>query len=196
MRANAYQITSLTIVYSAVYVGADQRKYQSSASLALVLGIHRRPVNSPHKWPVTRKMFPFDDVIMSITVTSMPNHLTMIHPSITDWLGWTKWHTTYNNKPTIPGINSYRNLAISVECKIPQKYLIIDIVSLVISSLTDSKGFALSRLVFNALERTPFNCRTVLSLEAVATLLCGAFSGELHERQDWRDRKYCFVNAF
>ena len=27
-------------------------------------GIHRRPVNSPHKWPVTRKMFPFDDVIM------------------------------------------------------------------------------------------------------------------------------------
>ena len=27
-------------------------------------GIHRGPVNSPHKWPVTRKMFPFDDVIM------------------------------------------------------------------------------------------------------------------------------------
>ena len=27
-------------------------------------GIHRSPVNSPHKWPVTRKMFPFDDVIM------------------------------------------------------------------------------------------------------------------------------------
>ena len=30
-------------------------------------GIHRGPVNSPHKWPVTRKMFPFDDVIMSQT---------------------------------------------------------------------------------------------------------------------------------
>ena len=29
-----------------------------------VRGIHRAPVNSPHKWPVTRKMFPFDDVIM------------------------------------------------------------------------------------------------------------------------------------
>ena len=29
-----------------------------------VRGIHRGPVNSPHKWPVTRKMFPFDDVIM------------------------------------------------------------------------------------------------------------------------------------
>ena len=34
-------------------------------SLAFVRGIHRRPANSPHKWPVTRKMFPFDDVIMS-----------------------------------------------------------------------------------------------------------------------------------
>ena len=60
----ASQITSLTIVYSTVYSDADQRKYQSSASLAFVRGIHRRPVNSPHKWPVTRIMFPFDDVIM------------------------------------------------------------------------------------------------------------------------------------
>ena len=58
------QITSLTIVYSTVYSGADQRKYQSSASLAFVRRIHRSQVNSPHKWPVTRKMFPFDDVIM------------------------------------------------------------------------------------------------------------------------------------
>ena len=62
----ASQITSLAIVYSTVYSGADQRKHQSSASLALVRGIHRRPVNSPHKWPVTRKMFPFDDVIMTL----------------------------------------------------------------------------------------------------------------------------------
>ena len=60
----ASQITSLTIVYSNVYSDADQRKYQSSASLAFVRGIHREPVNSPHKWPVTRKMFPFDDVSM------------------------------------------------------------------------------------------------------------------------------------
>ena len=35
------QITSLTIVYSVVYSGADQRKHQSSASLAFVWGIHR-----------------------------------------------------------------------------------------------------------------------------------------------------------
>ena len=58
------QITSLTIVYSTVYSDADQRKHQSSGSLAFVWGFHRGPVNSPHKGPVTRKMFPFDDVIM------------------------------------------------------------------------------------------------------------------------------------
>ena len=65
MGAIASEFTSLKIVYSSVYSDADQRKHQSSASLAFVRGIHRGPVNSPHKWPVTRKMFPFDDVIMS-----------------------------------------------------------------------------------------------------------------------------------
>ena len=60
----ASQITSLTVVYSIVYSGVNQRKHQSSASLAFVRAIHRGPVNFPHKWPVTRKMFPFDDVIM------------------------------------------------------------------------------------------------------------------------------------
>ena len=64
----ASQITSLTIVYSIVYSGADQSKHQSSASLAFVWGIYQGPVNSPHKWPVTRKMFPFDDVIMGCYV--------------------------------------------------------------------------------------------------------------------------------
>ena len=62
----ATQITSLTIVYSTVYSVADQRRNQSSAPLAFVRGIHRGPVNSPHKGPVTRKMFPFDDVIMAV----------------------------------------------------------------------------------------------------------------------------------
>ena len=65
MTSMASEVTSLTIVYSTVYSDADQRKHQSSASLAFVRGIHRSPVNSPHKWPVTRKMFPFDDVIMN-----------------------------------------------------------------------------------------------------------------------------------
>ena len=64
MGAIVSQMTSLMIVYSIVYSSADQRKHQSSVSLAFVQGIHRWPVNSPHKWPVTRRMFPFDDVIM------------------------------------------------------------------------------------------------------------------------------------
>ena len=64
MGAMASQLTSLTIVYSTV--NANQRKNQSSASLAFVWGIHRWPVNSPHKGPVTQKMFPFDDVIMTL----------------------------------------------------------------------------------------------------------------------------------
>ena len=88
MGAMASQITSLTIDYSTVHSGADQRKHQSSDSLASVQGIHRGPVDSPHKWPVTRKMFPFDDVIMETENVStwgglelpifgfMPNALT------------------------------------------------------------------------------------------------------------------------
>ena len=64
MSAMASQINSLMIVYSTVYSGADQRQHQSFASLAFVWEIKRWPVNSPHKGPVTRKMFPFDDIIM------------------------------------------------------------------------------------------------------------------------------------
>ena len=65
MSAMASQITSVSIVYSTVCSGAYQRKHESSASLAFVRGIHWWLVNSPHKGPVTRKMFPFDDVIMT-----------------------------------------------------------------------------------------------------------------------------------
>ena len=63
MAALAPQITGVSIVHSTICAGTDQRKHQSSASLAFMRGIHRWPVNSPHKGPVTRKMFPFDDVI-------------------------------------------------------------------------------------------------------------------------------------
>ena len=73
MGAISSQITSLTIVYSTVYSDADQRKHQSSASLAFVWGIHRGPVNSPHKWPVTRKIFPFNDLIMTKKIIKAPN---------------------------------------------------------------------------------------------------------------------------
>ena len=69
MGAMVSQITSLTIVCSNVYSGADQRKHQSSASPAFVWGIHRWQVNSPHKGPVTWKTFPFDDSIMIRSIT-------------------------------------------------------------------------------------------------------------------------------
>ena len=49
--------------------GTDQRKRQSSSSLAFVRGIHRWPVNSPRKRTATRKRFPFDDIIMTSTFT-------------------------------------------------------------------------------------------------------------------------------
>ena len=45
-------------------------------------GIHRGPVNSPHKWPVTRKMFPFDDVIIGL----VPNKYQASLPTGTKWL--------------------------------------------------------------------------------------------------------------
>ena len=67
MGAMASQITNLTIVYSTVYSGADQRKHRSSASLAFVR----------HKWPVMRKMFQFDDVIMWCTQSGPKNKSTV-----------------------------------------------------------------------------------------------------------------------
>ena len=64
MSAMASQITSPTIVHSDIYSGTNQRKHQNSTSLVFVWRIHQWPVNSLPKWPVTRKMFPFDDVSM------------------------------------------------------------------------------------------------------------------------------------
>ena len=60
MDTMASQITSLMIVYSTIHSDADQRKHHCPASLAFVWGIHRWQMNSPHKWPVTQKMIPFD----------------------------------------------------------------------------------------------------------------------------------------
>ena len=64
------------VVISTVFSGADQIKHQSSASLAFCAGIHRWPVNSPHKRPIARKMLPFDDVIMRLSIS---------------WLQWENW---------------------------------------------------------------------------------------------------------
>ena len=67
-----------------------KEKQQSSASLAFVWGIHRWPVNSPHKWPVTRKMFPFDDVIMC-RIHNYPIVLTFLHCGLSGRAGTGPW---------------------------------------------------------------------------------------------------------
>ena len=83
----ASQITSLKIVYSTIYSGADQRKHQSSASLAF----DRWPVNSPRKGPVTRKMFPFDDVVMIHVYYKI--RILISTSQLTDW-----YHLTTHEK--------------------------------------------------------------------------------------------------
>ena len=94
MGAMASPITSRAIVYSTVHSGADQRKHQSSAILAFERGIHRWPVNSPHKWPVTRKMLPFDDVITWVQYGNFSGfiefrwNLTIISPRLTTRTRW------------------------------------------------------------------------------------------------------------
>ena len=59
MSAMASQNTGISIVFLTVCSYADQRKYQSSASLAFVRGLHRWPMNSQHEGPATLKIFPF-----------------------------------------------------------------------------------------------------------------------------------------
>ena len=85
MSPMASQITSIVIPYSIVCSCVNQRKHHSSSSLAFVRGIHRWSVNSPHRRPVTRKMFPFDDVIMKKWVDQITS-LHMTWPNF--WLEW------------------------------------------------------------------------------------------------------------
>ena len=70
-------------------LGANQRKHQSSASLAFVRGIHRWPVNSPHKGPVMRKRFPFHDIIMTYDLSKQPHG--------------TVWPSVFDLKSNLPG---------------------------------------------------------------------------------------------
>ena len=106
MGAAASQITSLTSVYSTVFSGTDQRKHQSFASLAFVGGIHRSPVNSPHKWPVTQKMFPFDDVII-LSILQIwggdieEQYYVLLKVSIKQLFlstNWSRWGTNASNE--------------------------------------------------------------------------------------------------
>ena len=92
----ASQITSLAIVFSTVYLDIDQRKHQSSASLAFVWGIHRGPVNSPHKWPVMWKMFPFDDGIMN----ALDKAWVMFPDHIYDQLFWYRFFVLFCSSAT------------------------------------------------------------------------------------------------
>ena len=104
-------ITSVVTVCSNVCSGTDLRKHQSSASLAFVRGIHRWPVNSLHKGPVTRKMFPFDDVIMMTTFASYiytrvaSKELRYIEYWFLNLIIWT-WHIKKNREI----INPYNNM--------------------------------------------------------------------------------------
>ena len=67
MTSNAEKIAFKIIVTHCndVIMSAMPSQITSSASLVFLRGIHRWPANSPHKGPVTRKMFLFDDVIMT-----------------------------------------------------------------------------------------------------------------------------------
>ena len=79
MSATVSQITGVSIVCLTVCSGTDQRKHQSSASRAFVKGIHRWPVDSPHKGPVTQKMFPFDDVVTEMGHIIMMSEMASNH---------------------------------------------------------------------------------------------------------------------
>ena len=74
MSAMSSEITGVSIVYSTVCASTDQRKHQSSLSLEFLRAIHRLPMDFPHIGPVTRKMFSFDDAIMTRTDTSVFVH--------------------------------------------------------------------------------------------------------------------------
>ena len=116
----ASQITSVSIVYLTVSTGADQRKHQSSASLAFERGIQRWPVNSPHKWPVMRKMFLFDDASMEKGIES---HIMTVWPLCMQIITFGDPETSYSSHyPICQSI--YRDLrlgssdlgAVSIRC--------------------------------------------------------------------------------
>ena len=85
MSVMASQITSVLIVYSTAFSGEDQGKHQGSTSPAFVRGIHRWPVNSMHKGPITRKIFPFDDIIMWMMPPAQKILLIRESHSSLDW---------------------------------------------------------------------------------------------------------------
>ena len=67
MSMMASHTTGILVVYWNVCSGADKKNTKAPRHLAFVRGIHRWTVSTPHQGPVTRKMFPFDNVIMYTT---------------------------------------------------------------------------------------------------------------------------------
>ena len=80
MKAMASQITSVSIVCSTVCSGIDKRKHQGPASLAFVRGLRSLVDSRGHEGPVTRTMFPFDDVIMMSHGGNLHSQYTFIKP--------------------------------------------------------------------------------------------------------------------
>ena len=72
-----HQITSLTVVYSTVY-----------SVTGLCAGNSPLTGESPHKWPATRKMFPFDDAIMFKVEVILPRGLSTRIPDSRKFLVW------------------------------------------------------------------------------------------------------------
>ena len=66
MSAMACQITGALIAYSTGLFRCRLKKTSKLRVTGLMRGIHRWPVNSMHRRPVTRNIFPFDDVIVKI----------------------------------------------------------------------------------------------------------------------------------
>ena len=101
----ASQITGFSIVYSTVCSGADERNHQISASLACV---SRSPVDSPHKGPEARKMFPCDDVIM---LSALGQYLILTSsPVVPLIIGFI---SDYSMNRIDPGPQIYSGIAIS-----------------------------------------------------------------------------------
>ena len=123
--AMASQIVGVSIACPAVCSGTDQRKHQSSALLAFVSGIHLSPVDSPQRGPVTRKMFPCDDVIMRcIFPCSASTGLRCRR----------RWILVHLTPPTVSPPETYSSTISGTRTKIPKVICLISKDSIVLST--------------------------------------------------------------
>ena len=88
--------SAASLLFTEAFIKAQIKENdQCSASLAFVRRIHRWPVNSPHEEPVTRKMFPFNDVIMDLYLTQCNRKLTPQYLNVAMQSMWSRWFTKY-----------------------------------------------------------------------------------------------------